>query len=203
MGSLTDRQQQVYLKLKREWARLGRQPPLSEFADTLDMHYVSLKQHLQALEVKGYITIDAQGKGRSPVLTLVEDGLPLVGDIAAGGLHDAEQSIEAYLNLPASGRFALRVKGDSMSEFIHDGDVVILKQGNFSNGDICAVYVDGATTLKYVYMQGALTVLQPHNPDYDPIKVSTSDLHVQGVYQSLIRGALVNDLLKEDAGQLN
>ena len=55
MGSLTDRQQQVYLKLKREWARLGRQPPLSEFALTLDMHYVSLKQHLQALEVKGYI----------------------------------------------------------------------------------------------------------------------------------------------------
>lgn len=199
MGALTDRQQQVYLKLKREWARLGRQPPLSELAVTLDMHYVSLKQHLQALETKGYLTINVQGKGRSPVLTLNENGLPLVGEIAAGGLHDAEQNVEAYLNLPAAGRFALRVKGDSMSEFIHDGDVVILKQSDFSNGDICAVYVDGATTLKYVYTQGATTLLKPHNPSYHATEVATADLHVQGVYHGNIRGAVVNDFLKEDS----
>ena len=81
--SLTKRQTQIYSLLKRRWSELGRQPPLSESAAELGMHYVSLKSHLAVLAEKGYLEIRPQGSGRSPILSLraseSEDLLALVG----------------------------------------------------------------------------------------------------------------------------
>lgn len=196
---LTKRQTQVYHLLKHRWAQEGRQPGLSELAEDLGIHYVSLKQHLEALATKGYLSLEPKGKGRSPVVTLKapEHLLALVGEIAAGGLHDAEQHVEGYLKLPARGQFALRVRGDSMAGYLLNGDVVALRQGAFKNGDVCAAYVDGATTLKYVYRYQNHAVLRPHNPDYSPIEVSLDELHIQGVLSGVIRGELIPLLLNE------
>ena len=200
MLELTKAQQRVLTKLKASWWQQGKQPVLSEVAADLGMHYVSFKQHLEALERKNYLTFETKGRGKPPVLTLTgndDRGVPLVGEIAAGGLHAAEQEIEAYLKLPAHGRFALRVKGDSMAEAIQSGDVVVLEQRPAVSGDVCAVYVDEETTLKRIYIEGERTQLKPNNPDYPVLEVPTVELHVQGVLYALIRGFLIDDLISE------
>ena len=124
-----------------------------------------------------------------------------MGDIAAGGLHEAVEHCEGFLAVPGGGeRFALRVKGDSMSEPIQDGDVVILKRSPFTSGDICAVRHEDETTLKYVDVgNDGKATLRPHNPAYSLIEVSLEDIYVAGVYAGLLRGAVVHELFREAA----
>ena len=179
MVKTTAVQDKVLRLLKRRWRERGSQPNLNEVAGELGMQYMSLKQHLEALDKKGYLTFTSQGRGKPPVIRLVEgpvrleqhEGVPLLGDIAAGGLHEAVEHCEGFLSLLGRGeRFALRVKGDSMSERIDDGDVVILKKLPFKSGDICAVRFEDETTLKYVdvrerrqgYAAAAQPALQPY-----------------------------------------
>ena len=169
------------------------------------MQYMSLRQHLEALDKKGYLTFTSQGRGKPPVIRLVErpvhEGVPLLGDIAAGGLHEAVEHCEGFLSLPGRGeRFALRVKGDSMSERIDDGDVVILKRATFKSGDICAVRFEDETTLKYVDVgSDGKATLRPHNPLYSLIEVKLEDIYVAGVYDALLRGAVVHELFEAAA----
>ena len=83
--------------------------------------------------------------------------IPVLGEIVAGLPIDAYQEILDYEEIPAAlasqGEFfALKVKGDSMSPRIADGDVVICKQqSDIESGDIAVVTINGDTaTLKKV-----------------------------------------------------
>ena len=217
MVELTHSQSRVLKLLERHWRERGGQPNLTDVARDLDIHYVSMKQHLEALDTKGYIRFEPQGRGKTPIIRLtrqdlleerdversvVNQGVPLLGDIAAGGLHEAVEHLEGFLNVPGRGdRFALRVKGDSMSEPIQDGDIVILRQPPYRSGDICAVRHEDETTLKYLdlYADNSSALLRPHNPDYPLIEVDLSEVYVAGVYDALLRGAVVNELFREAA----
>jgi repressor LexA len=76
------------------------------------------------------------------------------------------------------GAFALRVKGNSMSPRIEDGDVVIVSpQAEARNGDICVVRVEGEDTLKKVKFEGNYVHLIPLNPDYEPVTVRRKDVN--------------------------
>ena len=72
--------------------------------------------------------------------------------------------------------FALRIKGDSMSPTIMDGDVAIVRhQSDCENGDIAIVAVNGDTaTCKKVRLTDSGMVLLPLNPVYEPM-VFTND----------------------------
>ena len=210
---LTQLQQRVLTLLKKQWRERGGQPNLNDVAKAMGIHYVSLKQHLAALDTKGYLTFETQGRGKPPIIRLLEHegltfhtglagpGVPLLGDIAAGGLHEAVEYLEGFLNVPGrDDRFALRVKGDSMSEPIQDGDIVILKQAPYRSGDICAVRHEDETTLKYLDLaSGGTALLRPHNPSYEPIEVRLEEVYVAGVYDALLRGAVVDELFREAA----
>ena len=212
MVELTHSQSKVLKLLKRHWQERGGQPNLNDVARDLDIHYVSMKQHLEALDTKGYIQFEPQGRGKTPIIRLTRQdlleerdgvgrGIPLLGDIAAGGLHEAVEHLEGFLMVPGrNDRFALRVKGDSMSEPIQDGDVVILKKSPYKSGDICAVRHEDETTLKYLdtYLDGTV-LLRPHNPDYPYIEVKSTEIYVAGVYDALLRGAIVDELFREAA----
>ena len=212
MIELTKSQSKVLRLLERHWRERGGQPNLNDVAKELDIHYVSMKQHLEALDTKGYIEFTPQGRGKTPIIRLskqdlLEDrdverrGVPLLGDIAAGGLHEAVEHLEGFLNVPGrDDRFALRVKGDSMSEPIQDGDIVILKKVPYRSGDICAVRHEDETTLKYLdtYADGT-ALLRPHNLDYPFIEVDLTEVYVAGVYDALLRGAIVDELFREAA----
>lgn len=203
--SLSPAQRRVYERLRDHAARTGATPDLAEFARELGIHYVSLKQHLQALDDKGWITFESRGRGRSPRLELPAEatGVPVLGSIPAGPLAEAIAHAEAWLPIPGlHGRgFALRVAGDSMADLIQDGDVVLLeKRPTRRSGEICAVRVgDDDVTLKYLdRLNGDRWALRPHNPAYETLEVAGREIEVEGVYRGLLRGGVVDALAVRD-----
>lgn len=205
MSQLSTMQRKVFDRLRDFYQRNGDLPDLAEFARSLGMHYVSLKQHLEALDKKGFLTFESRGRGRSPLLTLPVDatGIPVLGSIPAGPLSEAIQHAEGYL--PFTGlreeHFALRVQGDSMADLIQHDDVVIFeKRTPFRSGEICAVRVEASdVTLKYLDNLGdGAFALRPHNPDYPTVKVDAAELEIEGVYQGLLRGEVLKVLLAGD-----
>ena len=205
MRPLTKPQTRVLKRLERRWEELGTQPNLSALADELGMTYMSVKQHLEALEKKGRLSFESQGRGKAPVIRLGRTGetrgVPLIGEIAAGGLRGEVEHLEGYLALPGRGdTFALRVSGDSMAERIEHGDVVILSRDEPRSGDICAVRHNDETTLKYLdfYADGS-ALLRPHNPAYDCVRVAREEITIAGRFDSLLRGPVAHLLFRESS----
>lgn len=203
-NSLTPMQQKVYDRLTGSFMRSGEMPELSLLARELGMHYVSLKQHLEALDRKGFIRFESRGRGRSPQLTLPAQatGVPVLGDIPAGPLSEAVAHAEAYLPLAGltRARFALRVHGDSMADLIQDGDVVVFeKREPYRSGEICAVRVsESDVTLKYLDKSSPdHYLLRPHNQGYPTTEVHARDVVIEGVYLGLLRGDVLNALMEE------
>ena len=104
--------------------------------------------------------------------------IPLIGEIACGDPITAEENIEGYVEeifekpVPKGNLFALRCKGKSMEQTIHDGSIVTIReQPTVEDGEIAAVLVDGdnEATLKRVKHQGNLIMLMPDNKEFDPI----------------------------------
>jgi len=202
---LSPTQEKVYLRLRDHVARTGVTPDLADMAREMKIHYVSLKQHLEALADKGWLTFESRGRGRSPVLELpaAATGVPILGSIPAGPLSEAIEHAEAYLPLPGMqlGGFALRVSGNSMADLIQDGDVVLLdKRPTQRSGEICAVRIgEDDVTLKYLdRMDGKFVSLRPHNPDYETMTYPASEIEVEGVYRGLLRGFVVDSLAQYD-----
>ena len=205
MKPLSNVQQKVFSRLRDHKRRTGDTPNLSAFARELGMHYVSLKQHLEALSKKGYLSFESRGRGRSPHLELPAEatGIPVLGSIPAGSLSDAVQEAESFLPLVGfyETHFALRVQGDSMADLIQNGDVVLFKKQlqPVRSGEMCAVRVGGSeVTFKYLDRldEGAYT-LRPHNPLYPTIRVEESELEIEGIYQGLLRGEVLWSLLED------
>lgn len=102
--------------------------------------------------------------------------IPVLGSIPAGIPLEAVEDVVDWEDIPIEwtkgGKefFSLRVKGDSMYPKFIEGDTIILrKEDDCENGDICAVYVNGYdATLKKVVKKQDCIVLQPLNPAYDP-----------------------------------
>lgn len=188
-----------------EGYRQGRPPLLSELAQQLGIHYVTLREHLGELARKGYVRVESRGRGKSPLVTLLKPhGVPLVGHIAAGPLGEALEHPEGYLRLPGyPGRFGLRVTGESMADLIQHGDVVILRKGEPRSGDICAVRVDGSeVTLKYLEVSPAQSdrvLLRPHNPDYPPLEVEAERVLIDGIFSALLRGDVIDVLFHTES----
>jgi len=196
-------QQRVFERVREYVARTGNAPDLADMARDLGVHYVSLKQHLQALADKGWLTFESRGRGRTPLLELpaAATGIPILGSIPAGPLAEAIEHAEGYLPIAGlHGRgFALRVDGDSMADLIQHGDVVLLEKRPMQrHGEICAVRVgDADVTLKYLEpAPGGRWALRPHNVDYPTTVVDLHDVEIEGVYRGLLRGAVVDALMQ-------
>jgi len=201
--ALPPAQQRVYDRLVDYWHRHGELPGLSEFARQLNLHYVSLKQHLQALDRKGFLRFESRGHGRSPLLELhpAATGIPVLGGIPAGPLSEAATLAEEFLPLQRvqGASFALRVDGDSMADLIQPDDIVVFSRGApRRSGEICAVRVDSDdVTLKYLdFAGGGSVVLRPHNPDFESVELEAARVSVEGIYLGLMRGAVSSFLLE-------
>lgn len=111
--------------------------------------------------------------------------VPILGSIAAGSPILAEENIEEYLYMDRSLKidFCLKVKGDSMIDAgIYSGDIALFKQQVMvENGEIGAVVIDGEATLKKIYITDDSLILNPCNPDYEPIVVKEDkDTYIAG-----------------------
>jgi len=181
MQTLTTRQQQVYTFIKDYIEANGCSPTLREISAHIGTAgTVTAISHIEALEKKGYLRRRV-GSSRGIVLPQthpVAISLPIVGRIRAGLLQPAIEDITGYLNMDSSlikgeGCYFLRVEGDSMiNKGILQGDLVMIRpQQVADNGDVVAVMVDGDATLKQFFRERNHILLQPANPDYEPMVI--------------------------------
>lgn len=105
--------------------------------------------------------------------------VPLLGKIAAGQPVMVEECFDSYVQCGnfIKADFCLRVQGDSMiNARIYDGDIVFIKQQpEVENGEIAAVAIDDAVTLKRVYISDNFVELRAENPKYKPMVFNQSN----------------------------
>lgn len=103
--------------------------------------------------------------------------LAIYGSIPAGVPIEAITEIIEYIDIPArnlkEGKeyFGLKVVGSSMfPEYVHGDYVIIERNPECQSGQDCALYINGYdVTLKRVLKQETGLLLQPLNPEYNPV----------------------------------
>ncbi len=152
----------------------GRREPDNEIMQLLATFFnVSVDYLLGRTDIRNFDKLKDQ---IIPVGNTVK--IPIIGTIRAGEPVLAIENIEGYMvvdeKFVKDGEFFyLRVNGNSMlgKSRIADGDLVLVrKQSCVDNGDIAVVIIDGEeATLKRFYLKENMVVLQPDNPEYEPL----------------------------------
>ncbi len=194
MSFLTDRQTEILALIRRRLAESGLPPTRAEIAAELGFRSPNAaEEHLRALARKGAIELLP---GASRGIRLPEEGLPVVGRVAAGQPILAEQHIEARYQLDARlfrprADYLLRVQGQSMREAgILDGDLLAVhRTPEAVNGQIVVARLEEEVTVKRFERRGKQVRLLPENPEFEPIEIDLrrTPLVIEGIGVGVIR----------------
>ena len=195
MDTLTKRQSEVLSLIRHYLAASGRPPTRAEIAEELGFRSPNAaEEHLKALARKGVIEL-VPGAARGIRLT-ADEGLPLIGRVAAGHPILAEENIEAHYQVDPRlfaprADYLLRVRGQSMRDAgILNGDLLAVhRTPEAANGQIVVVRLDSDVTVKRFQRRGPLVRLLPENPEFEPIEVDLrrDPLVIEGVGVGVIR----------------
>ncbi|AIU68402.1 LexA family transcriptional regulator [Vibrio coralliilyticus] len=200
MKPLTPRQQQVFDLIKSKIDDTGMPPTRAEIARELGFRSANAaEEHLKALARKQAIEI-IPGASRGIRILLEDsandDGLPLIGQVAAGEPILAQEHVEAHYQVdPAMFKpqadFLLRVNGESMKDIgIMDGDLLAVhKTQDVHDGQVVVARVDDDVTVKRLERKGSTVLLHAENEEFEPIKVDLSCQHlaIEGLAVGIIR----------------
>jgi repressor LexA len=198
---LTPRQQQVFDLIKDNIADTGMPPTRAEIATFFGFKSANAaEEHLKALAKKGYIEM-LPGTSRGIRLAekfIEQEGLPLIGRVAAGEPILAQEHVEEHYKVdgnlfhPAAD-YLLRVNGESMKNIgILDGDLLAVHQTtDVQNGQVIVARVEEDVTVKRYKREGNIVYLHAENEDFSPIKVdlSAQEFNIEGVAVGVIRAA--------------
>lgn len=204
MHNLTRRQSEILETIRRYQQETGYPPTRSEIA--AEMGYRSAnaaEDHLRALARKGVI---AMVPGASRGIRLldqepVSEGLPVIGQVAAGSPILAEECIDEHIRVPDDlfrprADYLLTVKGLSMiDDGIMEGDLLAVHRTDQArDGDVIVARLDEEVTVKrlqYGRSRHQLTLL-PANPDFAPINVDLrrQAFRIEGVSVGVIRRSI-------------
>lgn len=114
--------------------------------------------------------------------------IPVLGQVAAGTPIFAEENYidteEILTELAATGEFfGLKIKGDSMSPRIMEGDTVIVRQqDDAESGDVVIVLINGdsATCKRLMKYKEGISLLS-FNPAYKPMTFSNKEIEEKPV----------------------
>jgi len=196
-AGLTRRQEEI-LQFIRDFGRYA--PSMREIGEAVGLTSTSaVSYQLSSLQDKGYLrrvpgrprTVEVVLPGQPAARLEAEDladaldlssgdaayvPVDVIGQIAAGSLHSADQVNDDTLTLPRQlvgegTLFMLKVTGDSMiGAAIADGDLVVVReQPDAKNGDIIAARIGEEATVKTFQRADGHVWLMPHNPAYPPI----------------------------------
>lgn len=199
---LTARQQEIFDFVKNHITTTGMPPTRVEIAREIGFKSPNAaEEHLKALARKGYIEM-LSGTSRG-IRILVndeaandEEGLPLVGKVAAGIPIEAIEHIETHYPINGSmfsphADYLLRVDGNSMEKIgILDGDLLAVhKTKSVRNGQVVVARVDDEVTVKRFERKGDLIHLLPENDDLKPIIVDPREsyIEIEGLAVGVIR----------------
>jgi len=203
MDVLTRRQREIFNFLRENYKSFAYPPSLDQLCAALGMaSRGSLYKHIMALIEVGLVepftgnkrggvrlTAQAQSDDSTP-----EQGLPLVGSIAAGKPIEAVETI-SYMTVPDALKtdkpcYVLQVKGDSMIEAgIFDGDWVVIEQRDYaSNGEIVVALIENfEATLKYIEQTAEQVLLLPANANMTALSYRPEQVEIQGVLVGQMR----------------
>ena len=197
MIKLTPRQNEVLDFIKSYMTETGYPPTRADIAKELGFKSANAsEEHLKALARKGAIEMIP---GTSRGIKLPENnGLPIVGQVAAGNPILAEENIEDYCAIPSNffrphADYLLTVYGDSMIDCgILDGDLIAVhRTQQVNNGDIVVARIEDEVTVKRFKKNRSkfLITLLPENQDYEPIQVDLRDqaFTIEGLMVGIIR----------------
>lgn len=218
MIKLTARQEQILNLIREAIENTGFPPTRAEIAAELGFRSANAaEEHLQALARKGAIEI-SPGTSRGirlrdinpesgasrfgakqmafPHPSLMQLSLPLIGRVAAGSPILAQEHIEATYSVDptlfsAKPDYLLKVRGLSMRDVgILDGDLLAVKKADAAkNGQIVVARLGDDVTVKRYKKTGSVIELLPENPDFEPIRVDSSqdNFALEGLAVGLLR----------------
>ena len=186
-SDLTEAQKELFEWIKNYIKEFQHSPSIRQMMKAMELKSPApIQSRLKHLQEKGYISWQ-EGRARTLQLAnqLIGNNIPVLGSVAAGGLNESYSDINENLDMSEitqkNGVFALTVNGDSMIDaFIADGDMVLMepvKEPSYlKNGTIVSALVPGSgTTLKYFFRKNNQIILEPANPNYDPIVLDLND----------------------------
>lgn len=214
---LTARQQHVFDFIVKTMGEFGYPPTRAEIAKALGFRSPNAaEEHLRALERKGVIRIirntsrgirlpnqEPQDIVDSTVTALpanvdvTPNGLPVIGEVAAGSPILAAEHIDRYCPLPPEyftpkADYLLRVRGLSMKDIgILEGDLLAVhRTERVRDGQIVVARLEDEVTVKRFKRQGHQVTLFAENADFDPIEIDlrSQSLEIEGVGVGVIRG---------------
>jgi repressor LexA len=211
---LTSRQIEILELIEQAVANTGFPPTRAEIAQELGFASANAAaDHLRALEKKGYITM-TPGVSRGIRLTATvnetthEQGarpsepgviqtllMPIIGRVAAGSPVLATENVLRELSVDPNlfdkrPDYLLEVRGQSMRDVgILDGDLLAVKKASDArSGEIVVARIDQDVTVKRLIKQKHQVLLEPANPDFEPIIVQESEqFAIEGIAVGLIR----------------
>ncbi len=162
-----------------------------------ESHPQKVKHHLEQLEKKGLVTINAKSGEIKPAKRVAKTGaslfrLPILGTANCGpATIFAEENFEGYLQVSprtlgkknADGFFVIKAVGDSMNRAkpaINNGDYVIVDSTRQSphNGDYVLSIIDDTANIKRFYNDPAaqqIALVSESSLPTEPIYIHSSD----------------------------
>ena len=207
MKKLTNRQQEVLDFITSFISDEGYPPTRSDICKALGFRSPNAAEdHLKALQKKGAIELQA---GSSRGIKVVrnddsdnefeaeqEEGIPLVGMVAAGSPILAQEHISQRFKIdesifPCKPDYLLKVSGNSMINIgIYDGDyLVVHKTTNVRNGQIVVARLEDEVTVKTLNKTGNQIQLIPENDELSPIIIDSNNEYfaIEGLGIGVIR----------------
>ena len=205
---LTQRQQNVYDFIVKTIQEFGYPPTRAEIARALGFRSPNAaEEHLRALERKGVIRmiastsrgirLSAQEQEPPAEGEASQQGLPIIGEVAAGSPILAAEHIDRYCPLPPEyftprADYLLKVRGLSMKEIgILEGDLLAVhRTERVRNGQIVVARLEDEVTVKRFQRSGHVITLLAENPEFAPIEVDLRHqlLEIEGIGVGVIRG---------------
>ncbi|MDH2924413.1 SOS-response transcriptional repressor LexA [Nicoletella semolina] len=203
---LTARQQEILDFVRQHIEETGMPPTRVEIARKIGFKSPNAaEEHLKALARKGYIEM-LSGTSRGIRILVenaesendenIDEGLPLVGKVAAGSPITAVEHIENHY--PVNGAmfspnadYLLRVNGNSMEKIgILDGDLLAVHRTNSArNGQVVVARVNDEVTVKRLEKKGNIIYLHPENDELEAIVIDSKNtfIEIEGIAVGVIR----------------
>ena len=199
---LTKRQQEIFDFIRRYSAKHGYPPTVRDIGKAIGLTSSStVHAHLANLEKLGLLRRDPTKPRAIELLdravgavkdAVASQGLPVIGQVAAGTPILAEENIEEYVTVPEiaggdDGEYLLRVRGDSMinAGILPDDYVVVRPQDTATDGEIVVALVGEEATVKRFFREDDHVRLQPENDAHEPIR--TREARVLGRVVGVLR----------------
>ena len=196
---LTKRQKEIFDFIGRYASSHGYPPTVREIGKAVGLTSSStVHAHLANLEKIGMLRRDPTKPRAIEMIketarkVIAPDGLPLVGQVAAGQSILAEENVEEYLQVPSvigadEGDYIVRGRGDSMRDagILEDDYVVVQSADEVADGEIAVAVLGDEATVKRIYREGEALRLEPANKDYQAVRSREAKLmgKVVGVFR--------------------